>query len=160
MSNPCPGFDERLALAAELDEQTLDPSLAAHLAACPDCRAALAAQRGVRAMLLARPPLTASPALRVRVREAIEREQSWTSVIDFRRWTWRLFPVAAAIALATAFGAWQLTPDANGTAAPLGDLTASAALYTSDVPDSSVLSLMLRAQPDAQLASYLESSPR
>jgi hypothetical protein len=93
----------------------------------------------------------------VRVREAIEREQSWTNVIDFRRWTWRLFPIAAAVALVTALGAWQLTPGATGTTGQLDDLTAAAALYTSDVPDTSVLSLMLRAQPDAQLATYLES---
>jgi hypothetical protein len=154
-STPCSGFDERLARAAELEE--LDTALAAHLAACEGCRAALAEQREVRAMLLARPPLAASPALRVRVREAIEGEHSWTNVIDFRRWTWRLLPIAAAVALVTAVGAWQLTPGATGTTGELGDLTAAAALYSSDVPDTSVLSLMLRAQPDAPLATYLES---
>lgn len=155
--NPCPDYIEQLARAAELEEHALDAALAAHLAACAHCRAALAEQREVRALLLARPPLAASPALRVRVREAIEREQPWTDVIDFRRWTWRLFPIAAAVAIVTALGAWQLTPGATGTAGDVGDLTAAAALYTSDVPDTSVLSLMLRAQPDAQLATYLES---
>jgi predicted anti-sigma-YlaC factor YlaD len=159
--NPCSEFVDRLARAAERSAvDTIDPVLAAHLQTCDSCRAALEDQRQIRTMLATRPVLTASPALRVRVREALERERTLTGIIDFRRWTWRLVPVAAAIALLTVFGVRGTSGGSSTEVSELGDLPVSAALYASDVSDTSVLTLMLRAGADERLGSYLEPTSR
>jgi predicted anti-sigma-YlaC factor YlaD len=159
---PCSDFADRLARAADLSAaEAIDPALAAHLQTCESCRAALDDQRRIRVMLTSRPALAASPALRVRVREALEQERTWTGVIDFRRWTWRLVPVAAAVALLTVFGVQATTGGSTSTdVSELGDLPVSAVLYAGDVSDSSALTLMLRAHADERLASYLEPAVR
>ena len=109
---------------------------------------------------MARPAVPASPAFRVRVREAVERERTWTGLIDFRRWTWRLVPVAAAIVLITIFGIQSSTGGTSTETAELSDLPVSAVLYASDVSDASALTLMLRAHADDRLASYMEPAVR
>jgi hypothetical protein len=156
----CPGFDDQLVRAAEVAAAEIDPAFAAHLSTCGACRAALDEQRQVRAMLMARPALAASPALRVRVRDAIERERTWTGVIDFRRWTWRLVPVTAAVALLTWFGIQSTAGGSSTETAEPGDLPVSAVLYAADVSDASALTLVLRAHADERLASYLEPAGR
>jgi hypothetical protein len=158
--NACPEFVERLARAAEMPPGgAVEPALSAHLETCAGCRAALEAQRQIRSMLQARPVLAASPALRVRVREAIERDQPLFAGVDFRRWTWRLVPVAAAMALATALGVTGAGGGAPDTA-EAGALPVSASLYTSDVSAASALSLMLRADADASLDAYVTPESR
>lgn len=160
MTPPCADFADRLVRAAETpDLEAIEPALAAHLQRCDSCRAALEEQRQIRTMLAARPAMAASPALRVRVREAVERERTWTAVIDFRRWTWRLVPVAAAVVLLTIVGI-QSTGGTASETAELDDLPVSAVLYASDVSDASALTLMLRADADERLASYMEPAVR
>ena len=160
MTPPCADFADRLVRAAETpDLEAIEPALAAHLQRCDSCRAALEEQRQIRTMLAARPAMAASPALRVRVREAVERERTWTAVIDFRRWTWRLVPVAAAVVLLTIVRIQSTGGTANETA-ELDDLPVSAVLYASDVSDASALTLMLRADADERLASYMEPAVR
>lgn len=161
MTPPCADFADRLVRAADTpDLEAIEPALAAHLQRCDSCRAALEEQRQIRAMLAARPAMAASPALRVRVRDAVARERTWTGVIDFRRWTWRLVPVAAAVALLTIFGIQSTTGGTATETAELGDLPVSAVLYASDVSDASALTLMLRAHADERLASYMEPAVR
>ena len=159
--NPCPEFVDRLARAAEVETDAVgDAELGRHLQACAACRGALEAQRHIRAMLAARPAVTASPEFRVRVREAVERERAWPAGIDFRRWTWRLVPIAAAAVLATWFGIAGVSNGAARDADTFGQLPVAAALYTEEVSESSMLSLMLRARADEQLGAYYESSAR
>ena len=157
----CSDFRDRVVHAVDLSSNDeIEPALAAHLLRCDSCRAALEEQRQIRAMLAARPAMAASPALRVRVREAVARERTWTGAIDFRRWTWRLVPVAAAVALLTLFGIQSTTGGTATETAELGDLPVSAVLYAGDVSDASALTLMLRAHADERLASYMEPAVR
>jgi predicted anti-sigma-YlaC factor YlaD len=165
--SPCSEFADRLARAAEIaasdatdTDADIDPALAAHLQTCDRCRAALEDQRQVRAMLAARPALTASPAMRVRIRVAVERERGLIGGIDFRRWTWRLVPIAAAILLLTVFGVPQPTGETTTEISESSDLPVSAVLYASDVSDASALTLMLRANADERLGNYVEPAIR
>lgn len=161
MTVRCAEFVDRLTRAAELpSDDGIDQALARHLQTCAACRGALDDQRQIRALLTARPVLEASPAFRVRVREAIDRERTVTGVIDFRRWTWRLVPIAAAVALATALGVPQMSTGSSSETSGLEDLPVSAVLYANDVSDTSALTLMLRANADGPLASYVEPTAR
>ena len=111
-------------------------------------------------MLASRPPLEASPAFRVRVRELIEEEQarSLVTLLDFRRWTWRLAPVAAALAIAATVGVTRtaVTEDPALMTETAAELPVSAAWYSTNVSDSSLLSLMLQANADDRLGTFSE----
>jgi hypothetical protein len=159
MSDPCLEYVPLLVRAADGDglDAAHDERLADHLASCARCREALAAQRAVREVLVSRPPAAASPALRVRIAQAIEREWFWLAGVDLRRWTWRAAPVAGALLLAVVFGGAE--PAAPET--PAADATpVSAALYSANVSDASLLSLMLRADADDPLADYIKDTSR
>lgn len=86
----------------------LDPAgaqrLRAHLDGCPGCRAAVAGQEAVAAVLSARPAAAAPMGFAARVMARLDRPPTWLDVIDWRRWTVRLAPVAAAFAVAAAVG--------------------------------------------------------
>jgi anti-sigma factor RsiW len=160
-ASSCGDFGGMIARAADgaladSDRARLD----VHLDACPACRDALAAQVETRALLAARLPVEASPAFRVRVRQAIERDATpggLAELLDFRRWTWRLAPVAGAMALAAMLGISAQVPvsepDAAVMTASAADLPVSAALFSTNVSDESMLSLMLRASVDDTLGS-------
>src|SRR3990172_4497440 len=95
-----------------------------------------------------------------RVTALIEADRSWLDWLDFRRWTWRLVPVAAALSLA----AWVVVHNADTSQATPSsaaafdeDLPVAAALWDESVSDTSLLSLMLRASANDRLAdSYKE----
>lgn len=153
----CQEFESLLARAAdgalnEADHGRLD----LHLAGCDGCRRALADQRAVRDALQSRPVLRDRPEFAVAVMAAIEAERSWLERLDFRRWTWRLAPVAAALSLIAWAAVQAGSSDAAGAAFD-ENLPVSAALWQDSVSDVSVLSLMLRAGADDRLAdSYKE----
>jgi len=135
--------------------------LAEHVSRCPACQHALAVQREAKAVLASRPPLEASPSFRVRVRDMIEEEQarSLVTLLDFRRWTWRLAPVAAALAIAATVGVTRTTTATEDTALmteTAAQLPVSAAWYSTSLSDSSLLSLMLQANADDQLGTFSE----
>src|SRR5687767_15827600 len=80
--------------------------LDAHLKECASCRAALADQRAMRELLRELPVDGARLGFDTRVMAAIlaevaGRSASWMDTLDFRRWTWRPVPVAAALAIAS-----------------------------------------------------------
>lgn len=134
-----------------------------HLAGCPSCRATLAEQREVRELLRTRPVEGAAWGFETRVMAAIRAEAesgagNWLPNLDFRRWTLRLVPVAAALALASA-----VINDREATADPGAEtdttvsadaLPVSSALWYESVSESSLLSLMLSANADDTLATY------
>lgn len=74
-----------------------------HTAGCESCRQARAAQVAVAAVLRGRPPIDAPPAFTARVLAAVAEPPSWFGLAEWRTWTWRLVPVAAALFVIAAF---------------------------------------------------------
>jgi anti-sigma factor RsiW len=164
MTDDCTTVNALLMRAAE---GTLSPGdearLNAHLDGCASCRATLAEQREVRDLLRNHPVEGAAWGFDTRVMAAIRAEAengagSWLANLDFRRWTWRLVPVAAALALASA-----VINDRDATADPGTEasttvsadaLPVSSALWSESVSESSLLSLMLMANADDTLSTY------
>src|SRR5438552_458282 len=128
----CENFESLIVRAADdllnaSDQSELDQ----HLATCASCRASLAAQRQIRAILLARTPVNASADFADRVRSAIGTGLPWLAHWDFRRWTWRLAPVAAALSIGVA----ALMLRASAPPAQLtDDRSAVASTSSSDLP--------------------------
>jgi anti-sigma factor RsiW len=161
--DPCP---EYLSLIVRAADGALDVDgrrrLDAHTGTCGACRGALAVQQEVRAILAGRPAAAASEALRARVRAALDaaaaRRAQRTAGVDFRRWTWRLVPVATLLIVGAVYGVehWTTTASTGGTAVSLGDLPVSSVLYSTDVTEASMLSLLLQANADDTLADYLK----
>lgn len=166
MTDNCAAFTSLLVRVADGTASAQELSrLDAHIATCASCAAALDDQRGVHAWLRSQPVTGASWGFDTRVMasiraEAESRSSSWLDSLDFRRWTWRLVPVAAALVLAAA----SVTgPDAaiQVETAPTVDSTTatdawpvSSALWSDTVSESSLLSLMLSANADDTLATY------
>lgn len=163
-TDACREFESSILRAAE---GTLDAgdqaALDAHVRTCAACRAALADQGAVRRVLAARPALRAQPDFAVRVAAAIEADRSWIERLDFRVWTWRLVPVAAALSLVTWVVLHDVSPSSTATSATAttadaavgSDVPVSAALWDSSVSDTAVLSLMMRASADDKLADSI-----
>jgi anti-sigma factor RsiW len=135
--------------------------LDAHLAICTACRGGLADQLAVRTMLASRPPLRASAAFRTRVMSAIEGRVPWFEALDFRRWSWGLAPVAAALLLFVYTSVDRQSAVATTDAAAVESSAAastqpvSSALWSDSVSDTSLLSLMLSASADDPLGNRL-----
>lgn len=160
-TDACREFESLLVRAADGALEAGDQAaLNTHLRECAACRAALADQRAVRDALSARPPLRAQPDFAIRVEAAIEADRSWLDRLDFRTWTWRLVPVAAALSLVTWVvinSAGATTTTSTGGTTIDADLPVSAALWDESVSDTTLLSLMLRASANDKLAdSYKE----
>lgn len=167
MIDNCTTIEPLLVRAADgtltaAEEARLD----AHLKECASCQAALADQRAMRELLQSAPVEGARLGFDTRVMAAIRaeaegRSAGWLDILDFRRWTLRLVPVAAVLALLsivvsqtdTASG---LTGDETTVVASdsTDDLPVSSALWSESVSGSSLLSLMLTANADDTLATY------
>lgn len=91
-------------IAGSIDEATL-ARLEAHLASCATCRDALETQRAVASVLRTRPADRVSPGFSNRLAVRLDEASGWFGIADWRAWTLRLAPVAAALALATVLGA-------------------------------------------------------
>lgn len=167
MIDDCAAVEALLVRAAD---GTLTPTdqvrLNAHLDECASCRAALADQRAMRELLQGYPVEGARLGFDTRVMAAIRAEAegraaSWLDNLDFRRWTWRLVPIAAALAVASV-----VINQPDTTAGPADDQTTlgasagtdalpvSSALWSESVSESSLLSLMLTANADDTLSKY------
>jgi predicted anti-sigma-YlaC factor YlaD len=158
------GFDALIARAADnsiaaADRVTLD----AHLAVCEACRGELDAQREARALLVARPIVPVRD-LSAAIRRQLEREaspaESWIDLFNWRAWSLRLAPVAAALVILAVFVAGNVTATESSevtTAAADTDASASvaSALYSTDVSEEALLNLLLRANADEALSTYL-----
>lgn len=152
--------DGTLAELPERERARLD----AHLATCAACAEALADQRAMRQALgaLADEAVTSHAGVRVM---AELREQartsggfSWVDALDWRRWTWRLVPVAAALALAVANVARTdaRAVETIATEAVSEALPVSSVLMTGDVTGDDLLSLLLNAGADQALGATTE----
>lgn len=161
---PCQQFEPLLARAAD---DGLAPAerarLDAHLATCTACGEALEAQRLVRGVLAARTLDQASRDFARRVMAEVERKAAWAERWDFRRWTWRLVPVTAALTIAAYAVSGRASADSTAAAADDGagaSVTVSGALLTDEVGNEDVVSLMLFANADDALADALQEIPR
>jgi hypothetical protein len=120
-----------------IDAQTRE-ELDAHLEVCASCRAALDTQRAVSAWLRTRPADRVSPHFASRLAARLDEASGWFGIADWRRWTLRLAPVAAALALATYLGLgataqtpttieeWTLATSESSTESMLWDAGVSA----------------------------------
>ena len=164
MIDNCAAIEALLVRAAEGSSWPEDEvRLNDHLRQCASCRAALADQRAMRDLLQSYPVEGARLGFDTRVMAAIRaeadgRQASWLGSLDFRRWTWRLVPIAAALALASAVVS-QTDPAADDettlAASTSSDaLPVSSALWSESVSESSLLSLMLTANADDTLSKY------
>lgn len=155
-ADPCPGY---VSLVVHAADGTLDVAgrarLDEHLLGCSACREALDGQLSARRVLAMLPAVQASPFFAARLRADLDASRPWTDRIDFRRWTWRVLPLAAGLGLAAflAVRAETVASRANVSSAP--DAPVSAALWSDSVSDTSVLSLMLRANVDESLDTAL-----
>jgi hypothetical protein len=145
----CHELTATLARLAD-DEQSLAADVRAqirqHLDTCGACREALEAQRGVAAWLRTRPADVPSPQFAARLSTRLDQVSGWFGIADWRAWTLRLAPVAAALALATYLGvgaAAQSTITLDDWTMPATDGTAAAVLLQSDVTADSVVETML-----------------
>ena len=127
-----------MVLAAELDR---------HLEGCAACREVLAAQSAVAATLRSRPADRVSPGFSARLASRLDERTDFFDSIDWRAWTFRLTPVAAALAL----GAYLTTAEADRTstiddwAAPTGG-SVSSLLQDEGVTSESLLEQMLTGE--------------
>ncbi len=157
MTDHCAAFTASLVRAAEDVLPAEDRArLEAHLLDCPSCLESLTDQRAVRSWLQAEPVVGASLGFDRRVMAAIRAEaegraRSWLDSLDCHRWTWRLVPVAVALALTVAVVAQT---EAVVSGADTDALPVSSALFSEDVSESSLLSLMLSANVDDTLGTH------
>jgi anti-sigma factor RsiW len=155
---PC---DDQVGLIVRAADGALDEvgriRLEAHMTTCERCRAALEAQRLAHALLADWPETMAAPDFPARVLARLRRHRSGFDDWDFRRWTWRLSPLVAALALAAYLTVAQTSTTAVSTLAIDPDVPVSAALWSEEVSESDLLSLMLTASPDDSLATAVET---
>ena len=165
MIERCIDIEPLLVRAAEGRLASGDETrLAEHLAGCEACGAALADQRAMREWLQDAPVEGARLGFNTRVMAAIRSEAEgravgWLGSLDFRRWTFRLVPVALALAIATAVVNQTDTTtgaiaDESTIVANTDNLPVSSALWSESVTGSSLLSLMLTANADDTLSNY------
>ena len=164
MTDHCAAFTSLLVRVADGTASVQEQSrLHAHMATCASCAAALDDQRGVHAWLRSQPVTGASLGFDTRVMASIRAEaegraRGWLDSLDFRRWTWRLVPVAAALVLAAVSVTGPDTGSQLETAPTVNTTTdtwpVSSALWSDTVSESSLLSLMLSANADDTLATY------
>ena len=175
MIDNCTAVEPLLVRAADGSLPAAEQArLDAHLEHCASCRAAVADQRAMRELLQSHPVEGARLGFDTRVMAAIRAEAeartgSSLDNLDFRRWTWRLVPVAAALALATFIVAAPASSVVNQTDTAstqageettvvagngTDDLPVSSALWSESVSGSSLLSLMLTANADDTLSKY------
>jgi Putative zinc-finger len=103
--------DKHRMLARLADETAADAptpgeraAFEAHLASCAGCRSALEEQRLVAGILRSRPPLGLSATFVARLASRLDETSGWLGILDWRTWTFRLAPVALALAIASLFG--------------------------------------------------------
>jgi hypothetical protein len=140
------------------DPSSLDVEIRArvdrHLEECAACRAALETQRAVSAWLRMRPADHLSPGFATRLSARLDEASGWFGIADWRAWTLRLTPVAAALALATYLGVGAATQTPPPTTIEEWTIGAAASsteslLWESDVTPESVMESMLTGERPA-----------
>ena len=155
-------------LIARAADGSLDPEgrvrLDTHLMTCADCREALEVQRRAREALIAWQPEAVSPGFAGRVVRAATARPSWTDTWDFRRWTWRLAPVAGTLVLAAVLVATRVdassAADGSAPAPEASEPIAAVAFATDELSDTESVALLLVADPDETVSAAIEEVRR
>jgi len=158
MADEALGVDDRAALDR-------------HLSGCARCRAELEDQRAVTAVLRARPPAEAPASLAVRLAAEIALDSAWLGVADWRGWSFRLAPLAAALVLVAVLwgGGVQQAEPAESLASivetwMMGDRTdglpATSVFWQADVNADTLLVTVLLSGPDDALATGTQDVTR
>jgi anti-sigma factor RsiW len=141
-----------LARRADADD-SLDPASSAeidrHLATCAACAAELDTQRIVASLLRARPVDRLSPQFAAQLAARLDQATGWLGIADWRAWTLRLAPVAAALALATYLGlgaSSQSTITLDDWTSPTTEVSDASVLLESDISPDSVVETMLTGE--------------
>jgi anti-sigma factor RsiW len=124
--------------------------LDAHLAECDHCRRALADQVRVHEALAATPTARPPADFTARVNARIDDSEGWLGLADFRAWTLRLAPVAAAVVLIA-----MLWRPATPAAAPAPPAAASATTFS----PASIADWERDVSPNALLEAALRHVP-
>jgi anti-sigma factor RsiW len=138
------------------DPEALDrdtrAAIDAHLETCASCRADFETQSAVAAWLRTRPADPLSREFEARLASRLDEASGWFGIADWRTWTLRLAPVAAALAVATYLGLGSPAPSAttleDWTLGAPESSTASV-LWESDVSPESVMESMLTGERPA-----------
>jgi anti-sigma factor RsiW len=120
-----------------------------HVAGCAACRAELEAQRAVVVLLRARPADRLSPQFGARLSSRLDDAAGWFGIADWRVWTLRLAPVAAALALATYLGLGvtsQTSMTLDDWTTPTAETSTESVLWEPDVSADSVVETMLMGE--------------
>lgn len=118
-----------------------------HLADCDGCRRALADQMRVHDALAATPMVHPREGFSTRVHGRLAATPGWLELADFRVWTLRIAPVAAAVALLAMLWAG---PRSGGTSSGPSSATfspASLADWSRNVSPNALLEAALRQGP-------------
>ena len=129
-----------------------------HLSSCADCRAAMEDHRRVMSVLTTRPDAPVPLGFATRVVATLGSDQGWLDALNWRLWTYRLAPVAAALLLVsvlTLAPATSRTPmefaqlvdewaaDDNADAVPMFSV-----FWQQDMSEDELLETVLTADPD------------
>lgn len=135
------------------DPESLDPQtragVDAHLDTCVACRGALETQRVVSAVLRMRPADRLSPQFAARLAARLDDASGWFGIADWRTWTLRLAPVAAALAIATYLGlgaSTQIPTTLEEWTLATPDASTESVLWESGVSPESVMEAMLTGE--------------
>ena len=129
-----------------------------HLAQCDACRETLKAHRRVAAVLSSRPAADVPLGFSGRVMVNIEPVSGWMEALNWRAWTFRLVPVAAALVVVAVLGfgsteaaeplefsdlvaEWVIEENGEG-------LPAFSLFWQEEVTDDTLLEAVLTANPD------------
>jgi len=140
--------------ADESGEYGSDTALDRHVLGCADCRAALEEQREVVAVLRSRPVMAVSPTFAERLAARLDEASGWFGIADWRTWTIRVAPIAAALALIALLTSSSTHTPAIPTVQPSSPITIDE--WARSGLDSSRISSMLW-QREVSPESLLES---
>ena len=155
--------DARALIARRADESSdegVNAALDAHVASCADCRVILEAQREVVAVLRSRPLAPVSAMFSQRLASRLDEVSGWFGIADWRIWTFRVAPIAAAIALMALLTSG---PARTQTSSPitidewarsgLDSTSVSSMLWQKEVTPESLLESMVTGRPSASAES-------
>jgi hypothetical protein len=138
----------RFADAPDTLEATTRAGITAHLEQCAPCRGALETQRVVAAWLRTRPVDHVSSDFTARLAARLDEVSGWFGIADWRVWTLRLAPLAAALALAIMLGAESpTTTTVTLEEWTVGDTASTASLLVQDnVTSEALIETMLTGE--------------
>jgi anti-sigma factor RsiW len=164
---PCDAYVGLLVRAADDSLDADDRArLDAHLPGCAACRAALDTQQSAHVLLSTAFAPEPTLGFATRVVANVAPRENWLDRLDFRRWTWRVSPVAAGLLLA----AWMVIAGGETTSASVSveevsaagaDVQAEAVLWPDVIDGTDLVTLTWDAEVATAPAAILpEETPQ